>query len=144
MRELGGQREEAGPTVLQPQAFFLAFLHSLPPTSCRVVSGRMGKVLLCATYKVVLLVATMIAVSAAPQDHPSDTTSAMTLDDPASGKFESRTRRAGRRRLYHVDVTNTGEPCMPNPLWSRLVDPNNYEFGCREIEVRICAADYCT
>lgn len=28
------------------------------------------------------------------------------------------------------------EECLPSPLWEKNVDPAEYEFGCREIEVR--------
>ncbi|CAM9560306.1 unnamed protein product, partial [Ectocarpus sp. 12 AP-2014] len=40
----------------------------------------------------------------------------------------------GRRKLYHIDVNNAGEPCERNPLWERMVNPANYKFGCQEIE----------
>lgn len=44
----------------------------------------------------------------------------------------------GRRKLYHRDVNNAGEPCDRNPLWERMVTPANYKFGCKEIEVSTC------
>ena len=53
-----------------------------------------------------------------------------------SGKGNTTTTSARSRRLYHVDVTETGEPCVRNELLDRIVDPATYEFGCRDIEVR--------
>lgn len=110
----------------------------LPSVWSKVVFGRMRELALCRAYTIVILLATMIAASAAPQDSPSEPAEvpATVMDGSAGDKYGSRRRRAGGRRLYHVDVTDSGEPCMPNPLWSRVVDPDDYEFGCREIEVR--------
>lgn len=53
-------------------------------------------------------------------------------DNSTSGRHGS---RRGRRELYHVDVTEAGQPCVPSPLLERKVDPANYELGCTEIEV---------
>ena len=38
----------------------------------------------------------------------------------------------------YVPVNEEGQLCLPSPLWERKVDPANYEFGCREIEVCVC------
>lgn len=35
------------------------------------------------------------------------------------------------------DVPLEGERCTPSPLWAKDVDPNKYEIGCKEIEVRV-------
>eukprot|EP00903_Cladosiphon_okamuranus_P015281 g14121.t1 len=37
-------------------------------------------------------------------------------------------------RLYHVDVTGRGEPCVRNELLDRVVDTSTYEYGCRDIQ----------
>lgn len=79
----------------------------------------------------VLLLAVAIPVSALPQA-PTDKSD---TDDSTSG--ERHGSRGGRRGLNHVDVNEAGQPCLPNPLWERKVDPANYAFGCREIEVQL-------
>lgn len=96
-------------------------------------SGKMREVGLHTMYKMVLLAAMAVAASFAPQGSSQPATPGMTLDDSARGEFES---SEGRRKLSHVDVTEAGEPCAPNPLRSRVVDLDSYDFGCREIEVR--------
>lgn len=93
----------------------------------------------CTTYKVVLLVAAMTVAAAVPRGSQAEEglLHSETLDDFVNGKLGRRRRRMGRRELYHVDVTETGEPCIRHPSWSRVVDPDNYEFGCREIQVTV-------
>lgn len=54
-------------------------------------------------------------------------------DYPSGGRHVSWGRR---RELYHIDVTEAGQPCLQSPLWNTEVDPLNYEFGCTDIEVR--------
>lgn len=56
------------------------------------------------------------------------------MDHLPSGRGNTTSSRS--RRLYHVDVTEMGEQCVPNELLNRVVDPADYEFGCRDIEVR--------
>lgn len=104
----------------------------------RFVSGRMRDAVQCAMYMAALLAVAMIVVAAAPPDSLIEQAgpSAETLNGVASGRLSSRRRKVGRRQLYHVDVTETGEPCMQHPVWKRaIVDPDDYEFGCREIQV---------
>lgn len=42
------------------------------------------------------------------------------------------------RALLPVEVFRDVPPeeCLPSPLWTKQVDPSEYEFGCEEIEVR--------
>lgn len=44
-------------------------------------------------------------------------------------------RRLSSYHHTHTPMNERGRPCAPSPLWDRKVDPANYEFGCREIEV---------
>lgn len=99
------------------------------------------------TLEVMVLVAIMFAASVPSQDWAAvatnTTATAEDLDaSPSAGQDSGRRRGRGRRRreLYHVDVTEAGEPCKPSPLWDRVVDPANYDYGCREIQVRLNTA----
>lgn len=99
------------------------------------------------TLEVMVLVAIMFAASVPSQGWAAvaTNTTATTEDldaSPSAGQDSGRRRGRGRRRrkLYHVDVTEAGEPCTPSPLWDRVVDPANYDYGCKEIQARLNTA----
>ncbi|CBJ30240.1 serine/threonine protein kinase [Ectocarpus siliculosus] len=50
------------------------------------------------------------------------------------GLHANTTLAQGRRKLYHLHVSEAGEPCDRNPLWEKQPNPANYKFGCQEIE----------
>eukprot|EP00752_Nemacystus_decipiens_P018202 g16331.t1 len=58
----------------------------------------------------------------------------MNVNHLSSDKRSTNITSSRSRRLYHVDVTDIGEPCVRNELMDRAVDPSTYEFGCRDIE----------
>lgn len=68
-----------------------------------------------------------------------------TTTGPISGDMGNMLRtslnatRTENRRLFHVDVSENGEPCLDNPILDRVIDPANYEFGCRDIQVSMDA-----
>lgn len=37
---------------------------------------------------------------------------------------------------FREDAPVAGQQCTPSPLWSTDVDPDKYEIGCEEVEVR--------
>lgn len=85
---------------------------------------------------IMMMVSLMTTVPAYPQGS-SASDMGMDLDRlPSGGKGNTNTTSSGSRQLYHVDVTESGEPCVHNGLLDRVVDPATYEFGCRDIEVR--------
>ena len=88
----------------------------------KMVSIMMAMVLLSAT-------AVLGAVVALPQAR-----SAGTLDNSTSVRHG---RRVASHHHAYVPVNERGRPCAPSPLWDREVNPANYEFGCREIDVRL-------
>ncbi|CAM9874359.1 unnamed protein product, partial [Ectocarpus fasciculatus] len=51
-----------------------------------------------------------------------------------NGLSTTTTLAQGRRKLYHLDFSQAGEPCDRNPLWNKQLNPANFRFGCQEIE----------
>ncbi|CAB1104277.1 unnamed protein product [Ectocarpus sp. CCAP 1310/34] len=96
----------------------------------------------------------LLLVAATMSAGEETTDSVSSFDDPASKK-NSELRRIlegtattarirlnaattlaqGRRKLYHLHVSEAGEPCDRNPLWEKQPNPVNYKFGCQDIEV---------
>eukprot|EP00752_Nemacystus_decipiens_P013824 g12273.t1 len=88
-----------------------------------------------------MMVSLLTTVAADPQGSAAgDVDMGMVMDYDTdmnhlpSGNGSTNTTSSRSRRLYHVDVTETGEPCARNELLDRVVDPATYEFGCRDIE----------
>lgn len=44
--------------------------------------------------------------------------------------------RSGGREMQGFS-DSADQECVVSPAWSKHVDPDNYEFGCKEIEVRV-------
>lgn len=86
-------------------------------------------------FATIITVPLMKAVFAAAQATTTGSTSG-NMDNMLEDTLNATRTENRHRRLYHVDVTETGEPCWENPLLDRVIDPANYEFGCRDIEVR--------
>lgn len=79
------------------------------------------------------VVMVMLSLMTATPAHSQDS-SAGGSDHLRDGQGNNTGSRS--RVLYHVDVTEDGEPCVRNELLDRTVNPASYEFGCRDIEVR--------
>lgn len=79
-----------------------------------------------------MLVSLVTTVAAHPQGSPAGD---MDMDHLPSGMGNNTSSSNRGRRLYHVDVTEGGEPCVRNKLFDRVVNTTTYEFGCRDIEV---------
>lgn len=58
----------------------------------------------------------------------------MTAELPAEGS-------GGREMQGFSDSAD--QECVVSPAWSKHVDPDNYEFGCKEIEVRVLLCIVC-
>lgn len=80
-----------------------------------------------------MLILAIVAVSALPQATTEAALVSVKSDNSSSGLHAMLNR--GRRGLKNLAVNEEGQPCLPNPLWERKVDPANYEYGCNEIEV---------
>lgn len=88
---------------------------------------------------VVAAIAAVPLMKTAFAEAQATTTVSSSGDMDNTGSARLNVTRTENRRLYHIDVTEKGEPCLDNPILERIIDPTTYEYGCRDIQVSMDA-----